>query len=369
MATSTLPLRVERYQADLEDQDHATAQTVGLMAQEIHKCSQDPAVQAAARNALLKYSHGRAGAYAACWAVWWSIRHTLKFVADDSLLRNIPTPNPPELELLVSPSVMVRSRNPQGDCDDFTMLVCCFLQVLGVPWEIVTIAADPGDAQRWSHVYAVAILEDGRRFPMDAAPPDAKWPGWEVPADHILRYQVWDENGQPVSRPKPIKRMQGYRRAPLGVFGVRRGRGLRGLGQICLNVDPDTGACTQYDTTVTPSAPYCSYAAMSTTCYDSSGNATTTQNTTPTTSLNPVSAPSSFQTELNTLLNAWTKIGASVIAPTTTVTSKGVTITTPASSTAAASLLSSSGIGGISTGTILLLAGAAVLMMVFASKR
>ena len=222
MATSTPLLIAERYQSDLSNQDHATAQTVALMAKQIRQCAQDPAVQSAARNALIRYSAGKAGAYAACWAVWWSLRHALKFVSDDSILRHIPTPNPPELELLVSPSVMVRARNPQGDCDDFTMLMCSLLECLGVQWEIVTVAADPGDSERWSHVYAVAVLEDGRRFPMDAAPPDAKYPGWEVPADRILRYQAWDQDGQPIDRPKPIKRMGRY----------IRGRGWSGMGAV-----------------------------------------------------------------------------------------------------------------------------------------
>ena len=372
MATSTLPIAVERYQGDLENQDHATAQTVGLMAQQIRKCAEDPVVQSAARNALLKYSQGQAGEYAACWATWWSIRHTLKFVSDDSLLRYIPTPNPPELELLVSPSVMVRARNPQGDCDDFTMLMCCFLEVLGVRWEIVTVAADPGDAQRWSHVYAVALLKDGRRMPMDAAPPDAKWPGWEVPADHILRYQAWDQDGRPVERPKPIKRMGAYRR-----LGFRR-RGLRGLGDTYQCDDDGANCVTIPDGTPVLTAASSVPVTQMTICANGSvaypgefcpSASTPTSSGTPTGALNPVTASSSWQTELNSLLNAWTQIGSRVIAPTTTITSKGTTITTPASSTAAASLLSSSGIGGISTGTILLLAGAAVLIMVFASKR
>jgi len=372
MATSTLPITVERYQGDLEDQNHATAQTVGLMAQQIRQCAKDPAVQMAARNALLKYSQGRAGAYAECWAVWWSIRHTLKFVSDDSLLRNIPTPNPPELELLVSPSVMVRSRNPQGDCDDFTMLMCCFLECLGVPWEIVTVAADPGDAERWSHVYAVAVLEDGRRMPMDAAPPDAKWPGWEVPADHILRYQAWDQDGLPMERERPIKRMAGYVRgrgwsgmgaAPRTRITHRR-RGMRGLGQVCLAVDSDTGECTQYDTSSSSGGSYTTSGGQ----YTVTADGTIVQNfPTPSGSLN-TNTGSSWQNELNTLLNSWTQIGSRVIAPTTTYTSGGTTITTPAGSTAASSLLASIG-GGISTGTLLLLAGAAVLLMVFASKR
>jgi hypothetical protein len=387
MATSTRPITVERYQGDLDDQNRATAQTVGLMAEQIRQCAKDPAVQAAARNALVKYSQGRGGAYAACWAAWWSIRHTLKFVSDDSILQNIPTPNPPELELLVSPSVMVRSRNPQGDCDDFTMLMCCFLQCLGVPWEIVTVAADPGDAQRWSHVYAVAVLEDGRRMPMDAAPPDAKWPGWEVPPDHILRYQAWDQDGQSVERERPIKRMQGYIRGrgwsgmgavPRTRF-VRRRRGMRGLGDACLAYDDD-GDC------IASSSSAASTTVTATNLSSSSGGDSIVEFSDGTSCILgsaqcpiassssgsglPTTTGSGWQNELNSLLNSWTQIGSRVIAPTTTYTGpNGVTITTPASSTAASALLSSSGIGGLSTGTILLLAGAAVLLMVFASKR
>jgi hypothetical protein len=363
---------VERYQGDLANQDHSTAQTVALMAEQIRQCAQDPVVQAAARSALLKYSQGRAGAYAACWAIWWSIRHTVKFVSDDDILRHIPTPNPPELEALVSPSVMVRARNPQGDCDDFTMLACCFLECLGVPWEIVTVKADPRDSQRWSHVYAVASLEDGRRMPMDAAPPDAKYPGWEVPPDHILRYQAWDQDGWPVERERPIKRMQGYVRGRgwSGMGAVPRTRfvrrGMRGLGDT-YQCDEDGANCiTIPDPTVSAGGDSIVEFSDGTSCIlgssacpiasssSGSGLSTTTS--------------SSFQNELNTLLNSWTQIGSRVIAPTTTYTGpNGVTITTPANSTAAASLLSGSGIGGISMTTIMLLVGGVVL--IFALKK
>jgi len=346
MATSTLPIVVERYQADLENQDRATEQTVGLMARQVRQCAQDPTVHAAARNALVKYSQGRAGAYAACWASWWSIRHTLKFVSDDSLLRNVSTPNPPELELLVSPSVMVRARAPQGDCDDFTMLMCCFLECLGVSWEIVTVAADPGDAQRWSHVYAVAILEDGRRMPMDAAPPDAKYPGWEVPAAHILRYQAWDQEGQRVERERPIKRMQGYRS-----LGSARRHGLRGMGALgdCLAFD-ENGACSAYDPGIYgPATP---------------AGGSYTQ---PTGALNPSTAPTFWEKEFGTLANAWTTIGSRVIAPTTTYTTPQGSLVTPGGLPAGATLFSGGAIGGISLTTIMLLVGGVVL--VFALKK
>jgi len=375
MATSTLPILVERYQGDLENQDHSTAQTVALMAEQIRQCAQDPVVQAAAHSALLKYSQGRAGAYAACWAIWWSIRHTLKFTSDDSLLRHIPTPNPPELELLVSPSVMVRARSPQGDCDDFTMLMCCFLQCLGVPWEIVTVAADPGDSQRWSHVYAVATLEDGRRMPMDAAPPDAKYPGWEVPPDHILRYQAWDQDGQPVERERPIKRMQGYVRGRgwSGMGAVPRTRlmhsrrGMRGLGDTYQCDDDGANCVTIPDPTVNSGGDSVVEFSDGTSCILGSAQC-------PVASSSPgggltTTSSSGIQNEINTLLNSGMTILGRVVAPTTTYRGpNGVMITTPSSSTLASSLLSSSGIGGLSMSTILVLVAALGAVLLIAKK-
>jgi hypothetical protein len=337
----TLPVHVERLQASLDNTDLATEQTIERMTQHIRDCAADPAVIAAARHALATFGAGGLGRRNAAWAVWWSIKHALTFIEDDELLRGL-TPNPPELELLVSPSVMVRAQDPRGDCDDFSMLLCCFLEVLGCPWEIVTVAVDPNEPERWSHVYAVAVLEDGSRMALDAS--HGSYPGWEVPSEHVMRYQAWDRSGRPVARRPAAKGLHGYR--------PRTRRGMRGLGQVCLNVDPDTGECLQYELTpgvLTPTEQQ----------YLSGSYAPT-----PTAS----STPSSFQTELNSLLNAWTQIGSRVIAPTTTVTSGGTTITTPASSTAASSLLSSSGIGGVSLGTILLFAGLAVAVMLLAKR-
>lgn len=340
MATSMLPVAVERLQASLDDSDLATQQTIERMTQHIRDCASDPAVAAAARKALRTFGAGQPGRRNAAWAVWWSIKHALSFVEDDDLLHGL-TPNPPELELLVSPSVMVRTEHPRGDCDDFTMLLCCFLQVLGCPWEIVTVAVDPSEPERWSHVYAVAVLEDSSRLALDAS--HGSYPGWEVPSGHMQRYQAWDRSGRPIARRPVSKGLHGYRRRP----------GFRGLGQVCLNVDPDTGACTQYDTSggsdnyVAPASSWDSFISSNL----------------------PTSGGSSFQNELNTLLNAWTQIGSRVIAPTTTYTTAGgATLTTPASSTTASSLLASSGIGGMSLGTILLLAGLAVAVMLVAKR-
>jgi len=238
----TLQVHVERLQASIDDSDLATQQTIERMTQHIRDCANDPAVIAAAQNALATFGAGGPGRRNAAWAVWWSIKHALTFVEDDQLLRGL-TPDPPELELLVSPSVMVRAQGPRGDCDDFTMLLCCFLEVLGCPWEIVTVAVDPNEPERWSHVYAVAVLEDGSRMALDAS--HGSYPGWEVPSEHVMRYQAWDRSGQPVARRPAAKGLHGYRPRI-----ARFGRGVRGLGQVCIEYD-DSGACLQYDTSGT----------------------------------------------------------------------------------------------------------------------
>jgi hypothetical protein len=202
----TIPVQVERLQASIDDPDLATQQTIERMCRHIHECANDPAVIGAARTALNSFGAGQPGARNAAWAAFWSIKHTVKFVEDDQLLRGL-TPDPPELELLVSPSVMVRSSDPRGDCDDFTMLVCCFLEVLKHPWEIVTVAVDPNEPDRWSHVYAIAVLEDGSRMALDAS--HGSYPGWEVPTEHILRYQAWDRSAKPIARRPAARGLHG----------------------------------------------------------------------------------------------------------------------------------------------------------------
>ena len=324
----SLPVHVERLQASVDDPDLATEQTIDRMVQHIRDCANDTVVIAAARKALDTFGAGGLGRRNAAWAVWWSVKHALMFVEDDQLLQGL-TPNPPELELLVSPSVMVRSREPRGDCDDFTMLLCCFLEVLGCPWEIVTVAVDPQEPERWSHVYAVAVFEDGSRLALDAS--HGAHPGWEVPAEHVMRYQAWDRSGRAIARRPAAKGLHGYR--PRG--------GFRGLGQCPdeTGADPCAAVSTGWQTP----------------------GATVPVGTTygPATPTGVVSSGSSFNwgSTITNLLNQWTAIGGKVIAPTTTYTvgpGGQVSLSTPSGSTAASSLLSGSTLG-MSTGTIVLL--------------
>lgn len=156
-----------------------------------------PAVQSAARGAALQFG-GLGGSNeaerGAAAAFWWP-KHFVKFVHHEFLLRN-HLGEAGHLQGLISPDSLVLLPDPQGDCAIFTELVCAFLGVLGVPWEMVTVAVNPSEPDIFSHVYAYAVMPDGSRLPIDAS--HGKYPGWQVPSSDVTRRQVWDSSGNPV---------------------------------------------------------------------------------------------------------------------------------------------------------------------------
>lgn len=170
-----------RYPAS-PDPDQSTAQTVAVMRQYIADGSERPEVTAAAREAA-----GALGMWAPVWrkcqAVHDWMRRNIRFVTDEEQLSRYLGIEP-DYELLIRPELLVRSR--RGDCDDFTMLTCAMLRALGVDTQICTIAADRRDPQRFSHVYAIALSEDGSPIAMDTS--HGPYVGWEAPA---FRRQVW----------------------------------------------------------------------------------------------------------------------------------------------------------------------------------
>jgi hypothetical protein len=114
-------------------------------------------------------------------------------------------------------------RKPKEDCDGFTMLICAMLRALLVESYIVTVAADPADPSRWSHVFVMAKLPDGTSIPLDCS--HGAFPGWMVPAEHIFRWQAWHLNGRPADdvRMPRFSGLHGYTRP--GAKMNRRGMG------------------------------------------------------------------------------------------------------------------------------------------------
>lgn len=201
------------------DTDTATRQTIAKMCEYIAGGVNDEVCRWWAQQARERWAQGAGD----CWGVWWMVKHAVKFAKDEPRLFQIGEPD--ALDLLIAPAVLVREPDRKEDCDGFTMLVCCLLQILGIPSVIVTVAADPSDPERWSHVFAMAQV-NGTYFPMDCS--HGIRPGWMVPREHITRWQAWDLKGNPVQAfPSATNTLHGY--VPRG--RPMRRRGMRGLGQ------------------------------------------------------------------------------------------------------------------------------------------
>jgi hypothetical protein len=227
----------ERYDASA-DPDTATAQTIRIMCQHIKGGAGDWGVREAAMDAMHRFSVQDSAADLAS-AAWYWCKTFIKFAHHELLLRRyLGEAN--HLQGLISPDALIRMDKPEGDCAIFTDCLCAFLRVFGVPYELVTVAVNPAEPDIYSHVFAYAVLEDGRRFPCDAS--HGTYPGWQVPSSDVSRRQVWDSDGNPV--PDRGSRFEG-----LGNYGLGR----RGLGAlVCLDPN-DQQSCYEDGSNVTSS--------------------------------------------------------------------------------------------------------------------
>lgn len=166
------------------DTDRDTALTAGRMAYLMRLASLLPSVRTAALDAGRRASGTSRRALGAAVHRW--IRVHIRFETDEGLVERAFGLRDPH-ELLIAPWQLLRMPEPAGDCDDFTMLAGSMLLALGIPVEIVTIAADPSNPRRWSHVYLYVICEDGSRLALDAS--HAHEIGWEAPIAY--RRAVW----------------------------------------------------------------------------------------------------------------------------------------------------------------------------------
>jgi transglutaminase-like putative cysteine protease len=144
------------------------------MAAHIRRAAGDPAIGQATAEAL-----GSDLANAPDWhrsrAVFDWVKRNITFETDERLLYELLGTGP-DNELLIRPELLLRFR--RGDCDDYSMLTCAMLLRAGIPCQLVTIAADRQEPQRFSHVYAQALLDGRVRFPMDTS--HGPYAGWEA---------------------------------------------------------------------------------------------------------------------------------------------------------------------------------------------
>lgn len=229
------------------------------MCELIRESAADPVVQQCAQIAKQRFAAGNNDPAWLAWGVFWYVKHYVKFRSDEATMFRVGEAN--QQDLLISPAVLVRMKDPSEDCDGFTMLTAAMLTILGVPVLIATVAVDEDNPDRWSHVFLVALI-NGRVKPLDTS--HGTGPGWMVPRRRINRWQTWTLDGRPANVPIPsYQGLNGYvasglgagrRRVPPAVMRLaQRARGMSGLGQETCTTDANGD---QYcDPTTTDSPP------------------------------------------------------------------------------------------------------------------
>lgn len=186
------PVAVQSTRTDPHNTDTSTAHTIGILKKLAHQYKSDPFVVQANAEALAPLAAGASQREIASAIFYW-VRGRVRFVEDEALLYEQLGVSPYELdkELLIVPPTLLSMPVPMGDCDDFTLLIACQLLYAGIRPYLVTVAADPFDQQKFSHIYVCCRLDDedgylcldaGNR--MQAVPP-----GWESP--RVTRKAIW----------------------------------------------------------------------------------------------------------------------------------------------------------------------------------
>jgi Transglutaminase-like superfamily len=209
------------YRAPLLSGESGTKQTIAVMRKLVDQAVGDQSFVRFAKDVVrgvLPYNDiGEAS------AVYEWVKQNIRYTKD-----------PVTKETLYPPSELLKIR--AGDCDDIVMLMGAMMIALGYPARLVTIAANAGDPNEFSHVYLEAEVPPGSAqwVAMDAARSGAQF-GVEPPVYYRKRAWSLIDNsyqdlagcgcgcGSRVSRPTKFS----------GLAGVATisGLGYDGLGQ------------------------------------------------------------------------------------------------------------------------------------------
>jgi transglutaminase-like putative cysteine protease len=182
-----------------DDDEPATAQTIGRMCQYIRTDARNPII----RELALEATRGAHTSRERCNAVHSWIRAHVRYVEDKALAFFMDVPE--DAEVLVRPVDLVRMADPCGDCDDFSMLTAAMLRAVGVPAKLKTIEADDEAPGMYSHIYVIA------ETPEPVAVDSSHGPrvGWEAQATGKTR--LW-----PIDQEQNMTRTLGF----TDVFGT-----------------------------------------------------------------------------------------------------------------------------------------------------
>lgn len=183
-------IQVGRYELS-EDSDTAVAQTIALMARYVREDRQSPHVQnlasSLAGGSVVELKQN----------VFQFVKSRVRFTPDHAIAEALRLPHSTTgflddvAEVLIRPIDLLRMRDAQGDCDDFSMLGAALLSAAGVPVFFVTLAADSRAPEQYSHVYVLA-----GRDPFDTS--HGPMVGWEA-RNRFGKRQEWSvETGMPI---------------------------------------------------------------------------------------------------------------------------------------------------------------------------
>lgn len=188
-ATSTLG----RIRTNPQDSDQSTRDTIQEMCRVAQRTARHPAVNAAVQEALAPLP-SRFDTKERVKAIYEWVQRQVEFVEDEEVLGRIWGYRPEEAELIVEPPMLLTMPRPMGDCDDQSTLLAAMLLHLPVGVNFVTVAADPSQMDRWSHVYVSVMLPCGERMALD--PSHGPYAGWEE--KEVFRTKEWVVRRLPV---------------------------------------------------------------------------------------------------------------------------------------------------------------------------
>ncbi len=186
----------------LAKDDIGIAQTVMTMQQLIDSGARNPEVRELAVDIVRQAGIRERDAAGEVRAVFNWVKHNFRFTKD-----------PAGKETLGTPHYLMRLK--AGDCDDYVVMLGALLTSLGYPVKIVTIAADPHEPRRFSHVY-MRVHVNGQWIGLDGTQPHSV-PGWEPP--RFFRRKEWG-NMVSHSRALGMGNYRAVRRNPATGLGV-----------------------------------------------------------------------------------------------------------------------------------------------------
>lgn len=178
-----------RYRFDWlpDDPDGQVAVSIAKMIELIIEDARSPLIQ---ERAMLSLTAGNGNPVL---GVWNTVKPLIRFQQDADIAGKLQIKDPriyDVVEVFIRPvdqELLIRTTGRgTEDCDGFELYAGALLTALGIPANLVTVAADQDEPSRYSHVYIAAYV-DGKRIALDFS--HGKYPGWECP--NLGRKREW----------------------------------------------------------------------------------------------------------------------------------------------------------------------------------